>query len=65
MPGCTVGSCPYPGRDYLHLDADGQWGVFTYCLVHAIGLPMGRDDEPLQTAPRQSQTEKESESEKD
>lgn len=51
---CSVGECQQPARLYQH---DG--GVFAYCPVHAVGEPIGRDDEqPLWTAPRQSQTDK-------
>lgn len=45
----------------MHVAADGQWGIFTYCRVHAVGIPTGRDDkQQQQTAPLQTQTDKES-----
>ena len=41
---CSVGECFHPGRDYTHLDADGQVAVFSYCIVHAVGYPAGSDE---------------------
>lgn len=37
---CSIGECRQPARLYEH---DG--GIFAYCAPHAVGTPIGRDDE--------------------